>query len=271
MVMTVLAAACSGGSKPSAAPPVTEPPTTTAPSTSTSTSSTTSTSVRSTTTTSTTRPAPVSIGPGEAFISGTVLGPAGPLDGATVRIERFVGSAMASADVTTSGGGAWRMDSVLGGAYRIRAFKAPDLAQSNVEVFFLAATERKTIELRLATSGGQQITAIVNPNPPRVNQAATITVQIGTGRVDDQGRPAITPAVGVVLQLSVAAGQQLESSPQAITDANGTASWRFRCLVEGPVSASLGIANGVTQINIPPCAAAGAGPGPAATTTTRPR
>ncbi len=270
MTIAVLAAACSGGSKPSATPAVTEPPPTTVSTPSIPTWSTTSPSVRSTTTTSTTRPPPVSIGPGEASISGTVVGPGGPVDGATVRIERLVGSAVASADVTTSGGGAWRMDSVLGGAYRIRAFKAPDLTQSNVEVFFLPATERRTIDLRLAGAGGPQITVVVNPNPPRVNQSATITVQIGTDRLDDQGRPAVVPLIGAVLQFSLGAGQALESSPQGITDANGTASWRFRCLVEGPVVASVATGGGVTQLNVAPCAAVNAGPAPT-TTTTKPR
>jgi len=198
-----------------------------------------------------------------------VQGPAGPVDGATVKIERFVGSGVASADVVTSGGGVWRMDSVLGGAYRIRAFKAPDVGQSNVEVFFLGATEKKTVDLRLTSSAGQQIFAVINPNPPRVNQPAILTVQIGTGRVDEQGRPAIIPMVGVVLQLSVGAGQALESSPQAATDATGSATWRVRCLAEGPNPVTLTIGNGVTQVSVPPCAAAAVTP--AATTTTRPR
>lgn len=268
LVVVTLGGACRS-SPPAAAPTVTEPPTTTPEAT--STSSTTSTTVRSSTTTattSTTRPAPVSIGPGEAFIGGSVLGPQGPIDGATVRIERLVGTAVASADVTTSGGGAWRMDSVLGGAYRIRAFRAPDLAQSNVEVFFLAATERKTIDLRLGITDGERITAVINPNPPRVNQPAVLTIQIGTGRIDAQGRPAIIPRVGVPLQLSVGAGQVLESSPQAVTDATGTASWRLRCVIEGPNPVSLTVGTGSTQVNLPACAAPGA---PAAATTTTAR
>lgn len=263
----MVAGACTRGSPPAAAPSPTEAPSTTsAPTTTTtsSTTSTTSTTVRPTTTSTT-----VSLGPGEAFISGTVVGPAGPVDGATVRIERLVGSGVASADVTTSGGGAWRMDSVLGGAYRVRAFKPPDLVQSNVQVFFLAATERKTVDLQLASSGGERVIAIVNPNPPRVNQPAVVTIQVGTGRLDAQGRPALIPRVGAVLQLSVGAGQALESSPQALTDATGSATWRIRCLAPGPISASLTAGAGTVQVSLPPCAAAGGPAPPAATTTTR--
>jgi len=266
LVLILLAGACSSG-KPQAAPAGTEPstlvPTSIVTTSTSSPTSTTSTTVKSSTT-STVKPA-LSIGPGEASIFGTVQGPAGPVDGATVRIERLVGSATASVDVTTTGGGVWRMDSVLGGAYRVRAFKAPDFAQSNVEVFFLAATDRKGVDLRLGPTSGQQILAVVNPNPPRVNQPAIVTVQIGSPRVDDQGRPTIIPQVGTVLQLTVGAGQVLESSPQVATDATGAASWRIRCLIEGPLSASLTIGGGMTQVNLPACAAAAA---PAATTTT---
>jgi len=268
VLVALVVGACSSPDR-AAAPEVTEPSTTVASTTSVPTSSSTTIVARSSTTSTTARPAPVSVGPGDASISGTVQGPTGPVDGATVKIERFVGSVVATADVVTSGGGAWRMDSVLGGAYRIRAFKAPDVGQSNVEVFFLAATERKVVDLRLTSSGGQQILAVINPNPPRVNQPAVITVQIGAGRVDEQGRPAIIPMVGLVLQLSVGAGQALESSPQVATDATGSATWRVRCLAEGPNPVTLTIGNGVTQVSVPACAAAGAPP--AATTTTRPR
>lgn len=269
LVLTMVAAACSG-SEPSTAPDVTVPPTTLAATTTTrppATASTTST-VRTSTSTTRTTVATITIGPGEAFIGGSVVGPAGPVDGATVRIERVVGSAVAAAEVQTAGGGAWRLDSVLGGAYRIRAFRSPDLSQSTVETFFLAATERKTVELRLSRTDGERITAVINPSPPRLNQPALLTVQVGFGQTDGQGRPSVIPRPGVLLQLSPGPGQVLESSAQVQTDASGSASWRLRCVAEGPNPVSLTIGTGVTQVNLPPCAPPGA---PAATTTTRPR
>lgn len=268
LIVAVIAGACSDD-KPAAAP-VTPPPTTLA-TTTTAPPSTTSTPVRTSTSTSTTRTTlAVSIGPGEAFIGGSVIGPQGPVDGATVKIERLVGSAVASEEVTTSGGGAWRKDAVLGGAYRIRAFRAPDLSQSTVETFFLAAGERKTVDLRLTRTDGERITAVINPNPPRVNQAAVLTIQVGIGQVDSQGRPAVIPRAGVLLQLSPGPGQVLESSPQALTDATGSASWRLRCVAEGPNPVSLTVGTGVTQVNLPPCAAVAAA-APAATSTTQAR
>lgn len=270
--LALVAAGCSGGTKEGSAPtttPVTEAPTTTrvvpAP------GPTSSTSVRPTPSTTgvtrTTVAVPVALGPGTATLTGTVTGPLGPVDGATVRVERLVGKAVATADVTTSGGN-WQMSSILGGSYRVRAFKSPDLVQSSVETFFLAANERKVVDFKLTAAGGDRIIAVINPNPPRVDQPATITISVGTGRVDDQGRPALTPRPGVALLLGPGAGMQLESPSQAFTDGNGSATWRVRCLVEGVSSVSLTVGSGITSVNLPPCAAAGAPP--PATTTTRP-
>ncbi|MGH9264624.1 MAG: carboxypeptidase-like regulatory domain-containing protein [Acidimicrobiales bacterium] len=256
-LLALVAAGCSGSEPEAAAPPSTvEETTTVAP-------STTSSTVRPTTTTGpprTTTTTLVTMGPGDASIGGTVFGPAGPVDGATVRVERLVGRAVATADVTTSGGGAWHLGSILGGSYRVRAFKSPELAQSRVEAFFLAATERRTMDFRLVAAGGERITAAVNPNPPRVDQQATVTIQVGVGTVDDQGRASLSPRPGVPVALSSGAGIVLESSPQAVTDATGSASWLIRCAAVGADTLPLTVGTGVTNVKIPACAAPGSGP-----------
>lgn len=261
-VLVLLAVACTSN-KQAAAPPTT-PATeaeTTLPPTTTSTvkPTTTSSTVARTTTT-----VALSLGPGDASLGGTVSGPQGPVDGATVHIERLVGKSVASQDVTTSGGGSWQLPSILGGSYRVRAFKSPDLAQSDVQVFFLAATDHKTVDFKLAGAGGDKITAAINPNPARVGQPATLIITIGTGRVDDQGRPSITPRPGVVLALSGNQGYVVDSVPQTVTDGNGAAAWSVHCVVEGATSLALTVGGGVTSVNLPPC---GSAPVVATTTT----
>jgi len=261
-VVALMAAGCSD-SAPSAAPTTTTaPPTTLAAPSTTVRATTTSTTLRPTTTVTTL----LQLGPGEASIGGTVSGPGGPVDGATVRIERFVGKLVAPTDVTTTAGGTWQLPSILGGSYRVRAFKAPELGMSKVENFFLAANERKTLDLRLPLVGGERIIAVVNPDPPRVDQPATLTIQVGIGRVDDQGRPVITPRPGVPLALAPGPGISLESIPQVVSDGSGSAAWRIRCLVEGASTVSLTVGAGVTQVRLPGCAPPPAAP---ATTTTR--
>ena len=156
------------------------------------------------------------------------------------------------------------MGSILGGSYRVRAFKAPEYAQSQTESFFLAANERKTIDFKLAAVGGDKIVTAVNPSPPRVDQPAIVSITIGVGAVDSQGRPALTPRAGVVLTMTPGPGIALESSPQARTDANGTAAWQIRCAVEGANTILLAGSPGAsTQLTIPACAQ------PGATATTR--
>ena len=248
-VVTLLAAACSDPER-TAAPDTTAVPETTAPTTTTTLRPTTTvTTLRPTTTVSTL----LQLGPGDASIGGTVLGPAGPIDGATVRIERLVGKNVASTDVTTSSGGSWQLGSVLGGSYRVRAFRPPEFGQSPVEAFFLAANDRKTLDLRLPAIGGERIVATVTPNPPRVDQGAQVSIQVGTGRVDDQGRPSITPRAGVLLTLVGGPGIVVESSPQVVTDGNGTGLWNIRCSAEGASTVTLTVGNGVTTAKLPAC------------------
>lgn len=264
-LLALVAGACTSA-KPIAAPVTTSPVGTSPP-------VTTATTLRATTTSSTLKPTTtvttlLQLGPGGASIGGTVLGPGGPVDGARVHVERSVGKLIAPTDVTTSGGGSWQVPSILGGSYRVWAFRPPDLGQSPVESFFLGASDRKTLDLRLPAVGGDRLTASVSPSPPRVDQQATVTVQYGIGRVDDQGRAALTPRAGVVIILSPGPGIVLETSPQAITDTNGAAAWGIRCSAEGADTLSLTIGNGVTSFKLPAC---GAPPPPPATTTTRAR
>lgn len=264
-VMALVAGACSDDT------PTAAPDTTAAPETTTSTTKAPATTAKPTTTASTLKPTTTSstllaMGPGDASIVGTVRGPAGAVDGATVRVERLVGKAVVSADVTTSGGGTYSMALILGGSYRVRAFKPPDFASSPVESFFLAANERKVLDLTMPAAGGERITATVSPSPPKVDQTATLTIQIGTSRVDDQGRLTLTPRPGVPLLLAPVGGIALEGTPQATTDANGSAAWRIRCLAEGANTFQLTVANGITQVRIPACVP---GPPPPAPPTTR--
>jgi hypothetical protein len=265
VVLALLAAACSAG-KPAAAPD-----TTAAAETTTSTTKAPTTTARPTTTSSTLKPTTTSstllaMGPGEASIVGTVSGPSGPVDGAIVRVERLVGKNVATQDVTTYGGGTYSLATILGGSYRVRAFRPPDFASSPVEAFFLAATERKVLDLRMPSAGVERITATVSPNPPKVDQPAILTIQIGIGRVDDQGRPTVTPRPGVPLSLTPGAGLALEGTPQALTDGNGSAAWRIRCLAEGANTFQLTVGAGITQVKIPACLP---GPPPPAPTTSR--
>lgn len=255
LAAATLLAGCSGGGKAAAPTTTGDAPTTTAPA-ATTTSAPPPTTASGPTTTGTPRttvPTSVVIGPGDARLGGTVSGPQGLVDGATVRVERVVGKDVATTNVTTAGG-SWHLDSILGGSYRVRAYKVPDLAQAQPEVFFLAANDNKTLDLKMDSYAGDKISASVKPNPPIVEQAALLTITIGTGRVDDQGRPSVAPRPGVRLKVTVALPLVLESAAESVTGSDGSAGFTFRCAAPGTGNVTLTINGGATSVPVPACA-----------------
>ena len=77
------------------------------------------------------------IGPGAATLNGTVIGPEGPVGGATVEADRLVGDQVAATQTTTAADGSWSISSILGGRYRIRAWQQPSLAVTTPQILFL--------------------------------------------------------------------------------------------------------------------------------------
>ncbi|MEA2902258.1 MAG: hypothetical protein QOH36_2145 [Actinomycetota bacterium] len=206
------------------------------------------------------------MGPGTARIVGTVNGPEGPVTGAIVKVERFVGAAVATVQVQSQAG-AWSVDSILGGSYKVTIFRPPDLAQTVADVFFLGADESKTLTTTLVRLGTNSITASIEPNPPLVGLPAVLTVRFGNGTVDANGQATFVPRPGVRVQLSLAAGMSNESSPLLVSDGTGAVAWQIRCLAPGPFPASLIIGNASSALVLPPCTAAPPPPAAPATTT----
>ena len=245
----------SGGGEPQVTTPTTvtvAPPPPSAPPTS-ATASTLPGAPRTTTT------IPGSLGPGTASLSGTVSGPDGPVQDAVVRVERLVARTPAATDLRTDGTGSWSVDSILGGPYRVRAFLAPALGQVMPEVFFLGADERRNVNLTLTRFGDTSLTATIDPSPPVVDQPATLQLQVGNGRVGEDGSLSLDPRPAVRLQLMSTDGVEVEGSGIELTDGDGRASFRVRCTQQGTFQMSLSVGNGVTRFGLPPCAA---GPAP---------
>lgn len=197
--------------------------------------------------------ASLGLGPGEATLRGTVVGVDGPVPGAVVHVERLAGDAVVAADVQATDG-SWLVESVVGGSYRIRAHRPPDFAQEQPITFFLGATEAKTIDLRVTKYEPDRLAVVVAPNPPTVDQPATMSLQVSLSRVESDGRQIVLPRQGLSVQITVNEALLLESPPQVATDASGTALWRVRCRAPGPVVVALVIGAATTQVNFPPCA-----------------
>lgn len=251
LALILLAVACGGGDDDTTTPTTTQVVETTVESTTSSLGPTTTVTTmpgrpRQTTT------IPTDLAPGSARILGSVVGPQGLVTGATVRIERLVQDAVASIDVVAADG-RFTLPSIRGGSYRVRAWKAPDLAMTSPEVFFLAADEVKTVELRLnrVTDVSVRVDLDVERLPP--TDPFTVTIQVYSGAVSDQGALQGVSRPGIPVQVAVGAGLSLQSADRATTDASGRASFRLRCTAPGPTAADAVVDSSRISLGLPAC------------------
>lgn len=235
----------------------------------------------------------VAMQPGEATISGTVVGPNGPVPGATVRAERIVGDASGSVDILTGADGTFAFTTMIGGRYRVRAWKpAPDnLAMTVPEVFFLGSKESKVLAMTVRPHLGTSVSSDIAPNPPVITQPANLVVQVVDQQVDNQGIVRGVPVVGARVELFGAGDWRLQSVNPQVTDGSGRVTFTLVCQRAGQQPLSVVVGDAATfALELPACAvpaetgeettttvapattapAATAPPRPGSTTTARP-
>lgn len=211
----------------------------------------------------TTTTAPVLTG-GTAVLDGTVTGPSGPVGGAVVEVDRFVGYAYASARTTTAADGSWSIGGLQGGDYRVRAWQAPSLGMTTPQVLFLEAGQSQTVPLDLTSYTGQQVQVAINPGSPIVDQPADLVVQVTDPTVDGSGVVVSTPVVNASVTLVNGSGWQVDNGNPLTTDGAGQATFQVQCTQIGtdPLQAQVGTGAAVS-LQMPSCA-----PPPTTTTTT---
>lgn len=251
LVLVLVAAACGSGGDDATVPTTTRVVETTVEATTSSIGPVTTVTTmpgrpRQTTT------IPTDLGPGAARITGSVVGPQGLVPGANVRVERLVGDDVASVDLVAADG-RFTLPSVRGGNYRVRAWKAPELALTTPEVFFLAADEAKTVDLSLTrvTDVSVRIDLDVERLPP--SDPFTVTIQVYSGTVTEQGVVQGLSRPGLPVQVAVAAGLSLVGPDRATTDAAGRASFRMRCTAPGPAAADAVVDATRMSLGLPTC------------------
>jgi hypothetical protein len=211
----------------------------------------------------------IPIGPGKANLSGTASGPDGFVPGATVRVERLESSGAGSTDVVVQPDGTWALPNVLGGRFRVRAFRPPDLAQTTPTTFFIGSSDTKDhIDLRMDAFTGIAALASIAPSPAVYGQPANMAVLLTQRSVDPQGVVLGVPQVGLTVAV-FGSGYQLETSASAITDNGGVARWRLHCTNVGDSALSVAVAGGSTYpLTLPPCVSAAQASSTVPTTTT---
>ncbi len=205
------------------------------------------------------------IGPGSATINGTVTGPAGPVAGATVEIDRFVGDASASARTIAAADGTWAFRNILGGDYRVRAWQPPALDMEVPQIVFLVANQPQTVSLQLTSYAGNQVQVAVNPAAPEQNQPVNLVVQVTTPYIDASGVLTTPPVVGTPVTLVNGPGWQVNNGNPLVTNSAGQAIFQVECTAAGsdPLGAQVGTDPPV-DLQMPFCSA------PPPTTTTSP-
>lgn len=214
----------------------------------------------------------IAMGPGRALLNGVVMGPEGPVPGAVVRAERLVGDGQASVDVATLPDGTWSIPNVFGGRYRVRAWRAPDLALTKPEVFFLAGDEKKRLDLGVTRYDGPAVTASIAPNPPFVGEPANLVVRLSIQSVDPQGIVRAVPAGPTSVNLVGSGAWSVESENPTFTDGVGDARWRVRCRSSGnqPLAVVVGDLQTLPLAGLPPCGTVTVEPEPPPVSTSSP-
>ena len=139
---------------------------------------------------------------GTARLVGTVRGPAGPVAGATVRVDRLVAGREIRHDVHTATDGRWELQDVPGGRYRLRAFLAPVYAQTTAEVAFLADGEEHAFDLVVEDQRGVVVRADAAPDEPLVDAPVNVVVVVAHRTVDGDGVVRARPAAGDLVELA---------------------------------------------------------------------
>lgn len=188
----------------------------------------------------------VTIQGGKASLSGTVAGPSGPVGGASVEVERFVGDRSAGLRVTSAPNGAWAVPGIHGGRYRVRAWQTPTLALADPQVFFLGGTESRQVPLDLAPYNAQEVSTAANPLTAPVGEGINVAVSVQTQTVDSDGYVSYQPSPNVPVQLSSSGPVQVAATPLS-TDGQGLATFTLACLGDGGVSATASTPTGTSQ------------------------
>jgi hypothetical protein len=208
-------------------------------------------------------PTAVDFANGTATVRGVVIGPGGgPVSGATVLVERFVGEQSAAKEVTTGPTGAFVIDNVAGGRYRVRAWRAPTLAQFGSQVQFVQEGQAQDFRLEVSTPAGREIDFGWSASGWIVGNQVTIGATITSPYVNERGLVGYGGSAGETVTLSV--GDSLTGSASSVTDASGYVAFRVTCSRVGSTYAQITVGGQSRVLGIPACS-----PVPT-TTTTRP-
>jgi hypothetical protein len=205
---------------------------------------------------------------GTAHLNGTVAGPQGPVAGAVVRVEHLVSRQPPVIDVASGPDGTWDLPNIAGGAYRVRAFLAPSLAQVEPEVFFINDGQQQTLNLTMSTFNGMSIVPAVAPDPPELNRPATVALRVVRRSVNQEGVVTADPIANASVALTGTPGWSVSGPSTATSSAEGDATFTLVCKSVGASQLQVVVRSTPSDAAQPVTVTVSACTDPSATTTT---
>jgi hypothetical protein len=192
---------------------------------------------------------------GTTKLHGTVFAPDGsPVEGATVRLERFSGLDFGILDVTTAKDGTWHFDTALGGRYRIRAWLKPSLTTVQPQAIFITADHGDgVVDLTMERHDGLTVQGALNEAQPHVGQQVPFRALVTQETVDDNGVVQGVGAPGITVQLAANDGVKVIGSGTATTGPDGFAPFTVACLTTGDHSVVVVSLSQSPTVALPTC------------------
>ncbi len=208
-------------------------------------------------------PAPIPVYGGAARITGVVQGPDGPVPGATVLLERFVGRSSGSVTVAAGADGRFTAVDLLGGLYRVRAWLQPSLAAPSSATLFIAADQTDAqVQVNVQRYDARKLQAGVETAGITVGGSGRFRALLTQESVDARGIVGGASVPGEAVTVTADAGYSVAPST-ATTGADGYATFTLTCLTEGAHNVTVTASGLTANVTLPSC-----GPLPTTTTTT---
>jgi hypothetical protein len=189
---------------------------------------------------------------GTARLGGVVVGPDGPVIGATVRVERHTRDGVASLDLVTDETGTWEATSILGGRYRIRAWLTGELTMPGSQVMFMVEGSSATVDLEIGPVDPGPHLSFTYRGDLYLGSTGLVAASVTTRAVDDNGIIAVSGVVGGTVTLAPSAG--LVALPGVVTtDVDGAAHFTLRCDQVGTGTGVVQFQNRRATFALPTC------------------
>ncbi len=183
----------------------------------------------------------VGVAGGSTTVRGTLSVNNAAIAGATVEVERIVGNTSAALTTTTDAQGNWEIKDVLGGRYRLRAWRAPDVAVTQPAILFADASSTATVDLAGQLIGPVEVSAAAAPTSAAIDDEINVGFRLESRAVDPQGivRTSQLGDIGVTIDGATNAELQSGSPVSRSTRRDGQVQWTMRCTAAGPLSVTM--------------------------------